>query len=367
MMLHRYLVAFLSLTACDGEETPPLVLPDEFVGETRDLEVYRDPSGDQICPALLQTWQKHVETVGDFFDASGPFGPFTVIITGLGGIASYCEDPNVGGCAPDRPPRAVGSPRAIPHELAHLVDAHEAGGGGLPFWKEGFAEAWSDRGSELPRSAALDDLPANRSRDIYYPAASHLVQWIASAYGRDRVAAFLRTSRREDRLDERVAHFESILGEPYIEVQTRFWREAALYYPGFERCGSTDHVLPANGRIDVGARLDCAVDPGPLNHWSGGRVYTTRVVEVEASGRYGVSAEAGVTLLLPCDPSDDPVDAVRWTAIERDIYTRGPEALSRQIGLRAGRYKLWLIATDKTPRDVRVAVYAVQALTRTAY
>lgn len=352
------------LAGCD--EPHGLVLPEEFVGETRDLQVYRDPSGVEVCGGTLATWQAHVERIGDFFGSTGPFGPSAVVLIDPSENLRYCNLSDLDGCADVRtsPPVAVGSPRSIPHELAHLMASGQTGRAKIPFWNEGFAAAWSDRGSELPSAAALDDLFADSFREIHYRSASHWVQWIADAYGPERVAEFLRVSEVKDSESERLEQFEKVLGEPYAAVQERFWAEAPLYYPGFGRCGATDHVLPAQGRLDLAVTLDCAVDPGPVPAWPGGQVYTTRVIELAGSGSYSIHADQGDTMLLPCDATSDPVDALRWSAYERAIYFEGTKAVPSRLGLRAGRYKLWLVATDATPIDMKVVILPTVPLTR---
>lgn len=358
-------LALACLLACACETTPGLELPDELVGETRDLQVYRHESGPEVCGGQFARWQSHAEAIGAFFGSDEPFGPFPMIITDMSAADLYCEN-DLAGCASYRPSFAVGNPWALPHEIAHLVDFVRTGSLKLPFWREGFAEAWSDRGSMLPIHPAVDDLLTDSAREIDYAGASHFVQWLADAYGADRVVALFRRSDSDDRPAQRLEQLEEILGEPYAAIQERFWREAPLYYPGFGRCGATDHVLAAGGRLELGVRLDCAVDPGPLEKWPGAperAAYTTRIVAVEQSGRYDVIAAPGHFLLLPCDSSDDPLQAAGWLDDERDVYSSGPTARSKTYGLPAGRYKLWLVSTRDEPVYVRAVIQPAQPFT----
>lgn len=359
--------AFVCALVAGCDEPLEFLPPDEFVGETRDLHAYRDPSGEKVCAGTLVVWQTHVEAVGSFLGATQSLGPFAVVITGSSGAPLYCDGRmDRAGCANGKaaPPFAVGDAWAIPHELAHLVEYARSRTDRTPFWSEGFAEAWSDRGSELPSAAALDSLLVEDSREVDYPLASHWVQWIAGEHGSEAIAAFLRVSERKDKEQERVDIFEEVLGEPYTAVQERFWSEAALYYPGFGRCGETDHVLPARGRLNIGVTIDCAVDPGPMPAWPEGRVYTTRVIEIAESAMYRIHADRGSALLLPCDAIDDPLDASRWSNYERKIYYEGTDAVPTQLGLRAGRYKLWLVSTDELPIDMNVVIVPWVPLTR---
>lgn len=341
--------------ACD---TPPdVVLPEIFVGETSSLRVYRGESTSQICSGSLTVWQSHVDEVAEFLGSPGSPGPFYVVIPDE--IGDYCRG-NVSGCA--RPPVAAGAVSAVPHELAHLV-AGARFGASIAFWSEGFAQSWSDVGTRLPRVPIIDDIQGEQSRDVSYAAGSHWMQWIAEEYGPEAVAAILGRSKPKDSTPERLEHLEDVLGESYVALQDRFWREARLYYPGFGRCGDTDEVLPAKSRLDFAVTLDCAVDPGPLRG-ALNTVYTTRVIEVEATGRYEVAVDPGSSLLLPCDSTDEPVDALRWATYEVGIPLSGPRAVPNPVTLRAGRYKLWLVAPDDAAVDMKVTILPAVSLTR---
>lgn len=355
-MKPRTLALIAILAACD--DPPEMDLPDVFVGETTNLRVYRSESSPQVCEGQLPLWQAHTDAVARFLNADQPAEKFYVVMPD--DVDKYCGDASLAGCA--RSPIAVGSASVIPHELTHLVAAARFGLA-APMWSEGFADAWSGIGTPLPRAPLIDSLLADESRGVNYSLASHWVQWIEQEYGAETVGALLSRSSREDSAAERVTQLEQLLGEPYEEMQSRFWREAPLYYPGFARCEGVDAVLPAKGRLELTVALDCADDPGPLPRTLD-TVYTTRVLEVETTGRYSLTVDGGTSLILPCDPTDDPIEARRWTAYQYNIYNQGTAAIPNPVTLRAGRYKLWAVAPDSQPGALRITLLPAVKLSR---
>jgi hypothetical protein len=363
-VLRGGVAVLLAALGCD--EVPEVVLPDEVIGETRDLRIRRDESAGPICEGTFTAWQAHVERIGAFMGASRPLGPIDVVVTAQSGVESYCGDTSEGlpGCAlvTRRPPVAVGDPWAIPHELAHAVAVLLHGGPSSPFWSEGFAEAWSERGSPLPREPILSAFLANDPLDLSYPAASHWVQWIEREYGVEAVAEILRISKPSDPVEEWVGQFELVFGEPYSALQQRFWREAPLWAPGFARCDDTDVVMPASGRVDFSVDLDCQTDPAPAVNGPGGGLHTARIIEFAERGRYEIIVRSGHWILTACESTDDPFEAERRASEPHGFVPS--TGIDARDGLEAGRYKLWLVAPTFQPTELAVTIMPALALTR---
>lgn len=365
--MHRTVIgcaALLLVFGCDDQ--PEVKLPDEIIGETDNLRIRRDESSEGVCQGTFTAWQAHVERIAAFMGATRPLGPIDVVLTGSDGVEAYCGPvfEGISGCALDkrRPPAAVGTPWAIPHELAHTVDAILHGESRIPFWSEGFAEAWSERGSGLPRAPILDALLTNDAQQVSYPAASHWMQWIASEYGVATVAEILRVSQSSDNTEERLEQFERVFGQPYSELQERFWREAPLYVSGFARCGETDVVMPADGRVNFSVDLDCRTDPAPAVIGPGGGLHTAKIIDFAERGRYEIVVRPGHWILTACGPTDDPFEAARWAS--EPLGPSPSTGIAARDGIEAGRYKLWLVAPTAEPTQLEVTIMPALALTR---
>ena len=114
--------------------------------------------------------------------------------------------------------------------------------------------------------------------------------------------------------------------------------------------------------------LDCAGDalgPFPFPYASdGGRPYVTRRVDVNEAGMYRVGSDNGDTVLLPCDPVDDAIEAAFWAFEETTLRDRGPAWMTRRLALRPGRYQLWVIGPPGAASEHRVTILPSLSLSR---
>jgi len=340
------------------------------VAGTADLTIYRDESSI-LCGGMVTVWQAHVDAITSRFEGAQFAEKVGVVVTNE--ASRYCSG-QYAGCAKLRttPLVAVGNTSSIMHELAHtasvpLFQAVE----GL-FWREGFAEAFSERPTLLLREDLVGYIEADKPEYVRYEAAAHFFKWILAVHGEEVAGAVMRDSDDRDR--KRFAALEEHLGEGFEALQLAFWAEAPLYAPGLGRC----HETPADGavsladRVDFDVVLDCASDAqGPLPYPArtgpqGGRPFVTRRIDVTQAGSYRVTPSGGDVVLLPCDPVEEAVEAGFWRSYEAQLRDNGTTLLDRRFELRPGRYQVWVIGQMDESLAVHVTVHPFFALTRHA-
>lgn len=361
-------LAIAVVLACD-EGRPSL--PGEPIAETRDLIVYGDGTGGALCGGTTAAWQAHIEAIASHYDGAGPREKIRVLLTNR--PEDYC-DSEVAGCAylEDEPALVVSTASSIKHELAHAASVPLFGAGEIPFLREGFAEAWFERSTTLPREDLVPYISANQSNDVRYAAAAHFLHWLEDEYGATMVTDLIAGSNRKDDDRERFEGIEGHLGGAFEGLQLAFWSTAHLYVPGFGRCsdddGGPDFTLNLSNVVEFDVVLDCAGDAlGPFPYapvGDGGRPYVARRVDVTEAGIYQIDDPIGDAVLLPCDALDDALDAAFWASQEAILRDQGPARMSRRLALRAGRYQLWVIGPPGAASEHHVTIWPSLSLSR---
>ena len=79
---------------------------------------------------------------------------------------------------------------------------------------------------------------------------------------------------------------------------------------------------------------------------------------------YQIGDNHGDTVLLPCDPVDDAIEAAFWTFQEGILRDQGPARMSRRLQLRPGRYQLWVIGPPGAASEHHVTILPSLSLSR---
>lgn len=360
-------VAAMALVfACD-DDVPSL--PGEPIAETRDIIVYGDGTMT-LCGGNADAWQAHIEAIARRYDGSAPRDKIRVIWTNR--PDDYCNNGRSGCAFSGHDPMIVVSKAwSMKHELAHAAAAAVFGSSKIPFLEEGFAEMWSDR-TTLPREDLIPYISATQPSQVRYAAAAHFLHWVEENYGATVIDALLSGSERKDDQRERFQGLEEQLGVAFEDLQLAFWGSAPAYVPGFDRCSDResgpDYTLVLDDRVEFDVLLDCAGDalgpfPFPLVS-DEGRPYVSRRVDVNEAGMYRIGSDNGDTVLLPCDPVDDAIEAEFWTLEETILREQGPARMSRHLQLRPGRYQLWVIGTPGATSEPHVTILPSLSLSR---
>lgn len=332
-----------------------------------EVSIHSDLKGD-LCLGSVAGIEAHVSMV------AGHFGhtltrPIVVLLTDEPEVE--CGRP-VGGCTKHTDPEqwtAVGLPSAIDHELSHavaadLLDRRRP----PPGIREGFATAFSWWGSALGGYTLAGVLEPGSPEDVDYKAAGHVLRWVDTAFGADRLKAVMKAVGDDDDVDARARAFARALDADIDELQRRFWAEAPLYASGPGRCPeAVAAALDSRAQVSFEVVLACddASTRGPVDVarlWH--PLLAARTIEVRETGRYRVSADAGLWGILPCYATHSPAVAQRWGAMDALVAEEGLgwlfSAEDRSIAhvLDPGLYALWFAAEGAGPRTISVVVEA---------
>ena len=353
------------ISACDDEVDEVEEPPGQLVAQTDYIDVYSTEDA-QICAGTLRAWDRHVVDVAQGLGYSGEIERISVAL--VSNPSEYCEGPMaVSGCA--KPMLALGVPRSILHEMAHVVQI-QIDGYVNPGLGEGFAEYWSGFGGKLSKVNISDNIAADLAWSVDYSSMRHFIGWMYSTYGVEAVAQVFEDSDPEGSSAERFAQLREALGASWRSIQFDFWSDAPLYDPGQVECdeiaGTVDLTEPLVLEVPLACERPDTYGPMPVRANQGKKLGGIRVIEVAEAGSYVAQVDQGTLALLPCESVDSPLSALRWGRLD-NTRRIGFESSSREVfDLDEGRYRVWVLAEDYEPVTISFALYGNRPTSRVA-
>jgi hypothetical protein len=266
------------------------------------------------------------------------------------------------GCTHDQDVYVAEVP--LDHELVHAAYQNEYGYGVYPLvLGEGVAEYFGDdvsRQGDVPSIQEVVD-----TRDDYltgggYVRAGHFVSYLIETRGLEQFNSVMSRSRGDDAPPQLGPIFSEVYGETlddllmeyssYSECSRRSWRRPVLECEGEALPWDRSGTIPA---ISFADDLECD-DPatiGPRN----GRVWTTRVFEIEEPGEYRFT--------MNTDGGDTSLRTAKFVACDADcaapfdvVIENDPFGAAKYEVAAPGRYYMQLERSSDLDAFVSVEV-----------